>query len=171
MPNYLQTSNNEFGIPDRFVEPVRNALTAAAAIGPAGLFGGLDAVAVGAVWTTLFIAIKDKSNSTLGSDPKRICGGIAAGVAQYYIGCKIASWLCFLIPGVGPVIGVGVSSIVNVYFTYRFACAMIDLMNNSTSFSKDDKYIIERITQMIAKFTSTDEVKKIWNIYRTWVKK
>ena len=155
MSQSIQVSN-QYGIPPRFVESVRNALTAAAAIGPAGLFGGLDAVAVGAVWTTLFISIKDKSNSKLGSDPKRICGGIAAGVAQYYVGCKIASWLCFLIPGVGPVIGVGVSSIVNVYFTYRFATVMIDLMNNATSFSKDDDKIIERVTKMIAKFPSTD---------------
>ncbi len=161
---------NTFNIPEKFVPATRNALTAAAAIGPAGLFGGIDAVAVGAVWTTLFLSIRSKSNYSLGADPKRICTGVASGIASYYIGCKIASWLCFLIPAVGPVIGVGVSSIVNVYFTYRFAITSIELMNNSTAFSKDDDKIVERITRMLAKFPSTSEIKEIWDIYRTWVK-
>lgn len=160
-----------FDIPEKFIPMVRNALTAAAAIGPAGLFGGIDTVAVGAVWTTLFIAIKGKSDYKLGTNPKRICAGVAAGVASYYIGCKIASWLCFIIPGVGPVIGVGVSSIVNVYFTYRFAKLLIELMNDRSAFTSSDDKIIERLTSMIARFPSTNEVKQIWNIYRTWVKK
>jgi hypothetical protein len=49
-----------------------------------GLFGGIDAVGVGAVWATMFLAIRNRAGSDLGTDPKRICVGAASGIARYY---------------------------------------------------------------------------------------
>ena len=80
-------------IPYSYKSIVKNALIAAAAVGPLGIFGALDTVGVGAVWTTMFLAIRDKSNTKLGVNPKRICAGVASGIAGYYIGCKAATWL------------------------------------------------------------------------------
>lgn len=52
-------------IPQSYVSIVKTALVASAGISPLGLFGALDTVGVGAVWTTMFVAIRNKSNSTL----------------------------------------------------------------------------------------------------------
>lgn len=75
-------------IPTQYIPTVKKALIAGAAVAPAGLFGGLDTVGVGATWATMFYAIRSKAGSTLGADPKRICVGVASGIARYYIGFK-----------------------------------------------------------------------------------
>ena len=89
-------------IPSKYIPIVKNSLIAAAAVAPAGIFGGLDTVGVGATWAAMFIAIRNRAGSTLGADPKRICIGVASGIARYYIGCKAATFAFFLVPGVGP---------------------------------------------------------------------
>lgn len=75
---------------------VKKELIAAAGVEPLGLLGNIDAVGVGAVWTTLFIALRKKSGTTIGNDPKRICVGVASGIARYYLGCKAATYAFFL---------------------------------------------------------------------------
>lgn len=153
----------EYKITDKYRSIVKTALIAAAAIGPVGLFGGIDAVAVGGVWTTMFFAIRQKANSSFGSDPKRIAGAVALGIVKYYLGCKLASYACFLIPGVGVFAAMGVSSICNIYFTYSFATILIELMDTKRYYSDDD--IIQEIINLIKKLPSTDEVKEIYSIY------
>lgn len=166
----IQLSTSEFGIPAKFVKPVRTALTAAAAAGPVGLLGAWDTVAVGAVWTNLFFDLQELSDKKLSSDPKRVITGVASGVVQYIVGCKIASWACFLIPGAGAVAGVAMSTIVNVYFTFRLAKILIDLMNNDGSIFSDDNDIINKILNSLRKMPSMREVREIWSIYKTWVR-
>lgn len=150
-------------IPQKYRSIVKTALIAAAAIGPVGLFGGIDAVAVGGVWATMFYAIRQKSNSSFGSDPKRIAGAVAMGIVKYYLGCKLASYACFLIPGVGIFAAMGVSSVCNIYFTYNFASILIDLMDRKSYYSDND--IIQEIINLIKKLPSVDEVKEIYDIY------
>lgn len=82
-------------IPYKYRDIVRKELIAAAGVSPLGLFGNIDAVGVGAVWTTMFIALREKSNSTVGGDPKRICVGVASGIARYYLACKAATYAFF----------------------------------------------------------------------------
>ena len=106
-------------IPYKYVSIVKMALIAAAGVYPLGILGAIDAVGVGTVWTTMFIAIRKKSNSTLGADPKRICVGAASGIAKYYLGCKAATYAFFLVPGVGPfaaiAAAIGISAVCNIY--------------------------------------------------------
>lgn len=151
-------------ISEKYYEIVKKSLIAAAAIGPLGLFGGLDTVAVGGVWTTMFFAIRKKANSSFGSDPKRIAGAVAVGIAKYYIGCKLATYTCFLIPGAGIFIGMGVSALCNVYFTYNFASILIELMDTKNYYSDDD--IIKEIIGLLKKLPSVDEIKEIVKIYK-----
>ena len=75
------------------VEVVRDAKNQMVAI---CFIENIDAVGVGAVWTTLFIALRKKSGTTIGNDPKRICVGVASGIARYYLGCKAATYAFFL---------------------------------------------------------------------------
>ena len=46
------------------------------------------------------------------------------GLGGYYAGCKMATKLFHLIPGAGTLLAMGISSLANVIFTYRFALAL-----------------------------------------------
>lgn len=151
-------------IPEEYVETVRKSLIAAAAAGPLGVFGAADTVAIAGIWTTMFLSIRKKANSYLGVDPKRIAGGVASGIVKYYIGCKLATYACFLIPGAGIFTGMGVSSICNIYFTYNFASILIQLMDTKPNYNEDD--IIREIINLIKKMPSVEEIKEIVYIYK-----
>mgnify|MGYP007069908944 CR=1 FL=1 len=155
-------------IPYSYVSIVKTALIAAAGVSPLGLLGGIDAVGVGAVWTTMFLAIRNKSGSTLGADPKRICVGAASGIARYYLGCKAATYAFFLVPGVGPFAAVaaaiGISAICNIYFTYAFAVTAIELFEKSY-YSDED--VIDFFIRHLKKLPTASEVKEIAAIYQS----
>ena len=155
-------------IPSQYVSIVKKSLVAAAAVAPAGLFGGLDTVGVGATWATMFVAIRNKAGSSLGADPKRICVGVASGIARYYIGCKAATYAFFLVPGVGPfaaiAAAIGISGICNIYFTYSFAATLIELFEKKIY--KDDE-IISFFIDHLKKLPNATEVKEIIKIYQS----
>ena len=155
-------------IPNPYVSIVKNALIAAAGVSPLGLFGGIDAVGVGAVWATMFVAIRNQSGSTLGTDPKRICVGVASGIARYYLGCKAATYAFFLVPGVGPIVAVfaalGISAVCNIYFTYAFAVTSIELFEKSY-YSDED--VIDFFIRHLKKLPTATEVKEIAAIYQS----
>ena len=155
-------------IPSQYIPIVKKSLIAAAAVAPAGLFGGLDTVGVGATWATMIFAIRNKAGSTLGSDPKRICVGVASGIARYYIGCKAATFAFFLVPGVGPFAAVaaaiGISGICNIYFTYSFAATLIELFEKRVY---NDDEIIDFFINHLKKLPNATEVKEIVNIYQS----
>ena len=151
----------------QYIPIVQKSLMAAAAVSPLGLFGSLDTAGVGAVWATMFIAIRNKAGSSLGADPKRICVGVASGIARYYIGCKAATFAFFLVPGVGPfaaiAAAIGISGMCNIYFTYSFAATLIELFEKKIY--KDDD-IITFFINHLKKLPNADEVKEIIKIYK-----
>lgn len=155
-------------IPKQYVPIVKKALVAAAGICPLGFFGMLDAIGVGTVWTTMFFAIRDKANSSFGNDPKRIAIAVATGITKYYIACKAATFACFCIPGLGlavaAIAALGISAVCNIYFTYSFAAALIELMNKP-SYSDDD--IISSFLDLLKRLPNVSEVKEIAEIYKS----
>ena len=154
-------------IPSKYIPIVKNSLIAAAAVAPAGIFGGLDTVGVGATWAAMFIAIRNRAGSNLGADPKRICIGVASGIARYYIGCKAATFAFFLVPGVGPfaaiAAAIGISGICNIYFTYSFAATLIELFEKRIY---DDDEIISFVINHLKKLPNASEVREIIKIYQ-----
>ena len=155
-------------IPYKYKSIVKKNVIAAAGVSPLGLFGSLDTVGVGAVWTTMFIALREKSASTIGSDPKRICVGFVSGIARYYLACKAATYAFFLVPGVGPIAaiaaGIGISGICNIYFTYTFAVCLIELFEKP---NYNDKEIITFFIDHLKKLPTADEVQEIYRIYKS----
>lgn len=155
-------------IPYKYKSIVKKSVIAAAGVSPLGFFGSLDTVGVGAVWTTMFIALREKSASTIGGDPKRICVGVASGIARYYLACKAATYAFFLVPGVGPIAaiaaGIGISGICNIYFTYTFAACLIELFEKP---NYNDKEIITFFIDHLKKLPTADEVQEIYRIYKS----
>lgn len=155
-------------IPYKHRTIVKTALIAAAGVSPLGLLGNIDAVGVGAVWTTMFISLREKSASSVGYDPKRICVGVASGIARYYLGCKAATYAFFLVPGVGPIAGIaagiGISAICNIYFTYSFAACLIELFEKP---NYNDNEIISFFINHLKRLPTAEEVQEIYHIYTT----
>lgn len=155
-------------IPYTYTSIVKTALVAAAGVSPLGLLGALDTIGVGTVWTTMFLAIREKAGSSLGADPKRICIGVASGIARYYLGCKAATYAFFLVPGIGPFVAVvaaiGISAVCNIYFTYSFAATLIELFGKS-NYNDDD--VITFFINHLKKLPNSDEVKEIAEIYQS----
>lgn len=155
-------------IPSRYVSIVKKSLLAAVGVAPLGILGSLDTIGVGTTWAAMFIAIRDKTGSSLGADPKRICVGVASGIARYYIGCKAATFAFFLVPGVGPFAAVaaaiGISGICNIYFTYSFAATLIELFEKPI-YNDDD--IITFFINHLKKMPNAEEVQEIIKIYKS----
>lgn len=155
-------------IPLKYRSIVKKELIAAAGVSPLGLLGNIDAVGVGAVWTTMFIALRERSASSIGGDPKRICVGVASGIARYYLACKAATYAFFLVPGVGPIAaiaaGLGISAVCNIYFTYSFAATLIELFEKP---NYNDKEVISFFIDHLKKLPSADEVQEIYRIYNS----
>lgn len=76
---------------------VRNGITAAAAAGPLGLLGSLDTAAVAGIWTTMIVAINEKSSQKI-DNVADFVKSVAAGFCSYYIGCKAANMIVSLFP-------------------------------------------------------------------------
>lgn len=155
-------------IPSQYIKIVKNSLVAAAGVAPLGILGALDTVGVGTTWATMFFAIRNKAGSSLGADPRRICVGVASGIARYYIGCKAATFAFFLVPGVGPFAAVaaaiGISGICNIYFTYSFAATLIELFEKP---KYNDNEIIDFFIEHLKKLPNSSEVKEIIKIYKS----
>lgn len=163
----MQSAQQIKRIPLKYISIVKNSLVAAAGVAPLGIFGALDTVGVGATWAAMFIAIRNKAGTQLGADPKRICVGVASGIARYYIGCKAATFAFFLVPGVGPFAAVaaaiGISGICNIYFTYSFAATLIELFQKPIY---NDNDIITFFINHLKKLPNATEIKEIIEIYR-----
>lgn len=155
-------------IPSKYVSIVKDSLIASAAISPLGLFGALDTAGIGALWATMFLGIRKSAGSSLGADPKRICIGVASGIARYWLGCKAATYAFFLVPGVGPFVAIaaaiGISGVCNIYFTYSFAATLIELFEKG-HYNDDD--IITFFVNHLKKLPNSEEVKEIVSIYQS----
>lgn len=113
-------------IDTRFQEIVRKGVVAATAAGPLGAFAGpFDASAIGGIWSTMLVAIAKKSGHNVdGRFATKFIGLVGAGAAAYYGGCKAATWLFHFIPGAGTLAAMGISTLMNALFTYRFGVAV-----------------------------------------------
>lgn len=107
---------------------VRNGITVTAAAGPLGLFGTVDTAAVVGIWTTMIIAINEKSTRKI-DNVTDFVKSVAAGFCSYYIGCKAANMIVSLFPE-GIILGVATSTATNIYFTYRMAEIVVEMLNS-----------------------------------------
>jgi NAD-dependent dihydropyrimidine dehydrogenase PreA subunit len=147
------------------VDALGTALVAAAAVGPLGVIGAVDTVAIGGIWSALFFAIYSKSNQKNLNVPS-VVKAIVGGFVQYIIGCKVATSLVSLIPGAGIFIGISASTIVNVYFTYRFALISAEVLNDEDAYTLNDTELISRVLKKLCQFPSFSEIKAVWAIYK-----
>ena len=113
-------------IPENMREDVKFAILEAGAFGPIGAFStAADVGAIATVWGyLLFKYTKQYGFKLENDDAVKICTTALLGLGGYYAGCKMATKLFHIIPGAGTLLAMGISSLANVIFTYRFALAL-----------------------------------------------
>ena len=113
-------------IPKNMREDVKFAILEAGAFGPIGAFSTVaDVGAIATVWGyLLFKYTKQYGYKLENDDAVKICTTALLGLGGYYAGCKMATKLFHIIPGAGTLLAMGISSLANVIFTYRFALAL-----------------------------------------------
>ena len=113
-------------IPENMREDVKFAILEAGAFGPIGAFStAADVGAIATVWGyLLFKYTKQYGYKLEKDDAVKICTTALLGLGGYYAGCKMATKLFHIIPGAGTLLAMGISSLANVIFTYRFALAL-----------------------------------------------
>ena len=113
-------------IPEKHRHKARNALLAAACCGPLGpVTAAGDVAAIAGVWgKCLYNVAKDEGRKMDANTAIGICKSVLLGAAGYYVGCKTATKFFLMIPGAGLFAAMGVSSLTNVIFTYRFILAL-----------------------------------------------
>lgn len=114
-------------IPTEYRQMVRTAMLSAGALGPLGAFTtAADVVAIAGVWGTLLMSIAEQEGLTMTKEAAvKVGSGVALGLGGYYSGCKLATKLFLAIPGAGPFIACGCSTLANYILTYYFALAVI----------------------------------------------
>ena len=143
------------------------AIAAAAAAGPLGsLTGPADMIAVTGIWTTLLISMMNKAECKISpKNAKTIATAVATGAVSYYVGCKVASWMFYLIPFAGVAGAIGISTAANILFTYRFGLSIASMIEKNIVDCRDKSLLLEIATPLFRKLPSIGELREIKTIY------
>lgn len=119
-------------IPAALRPAAKRAILATGALGPIGAFSSTADIASIAGWWGYLLAQYSKyyGYSLDSESAKKICSSALLGMGAYYVGCKAATRLFNLIPMAGPPAAMGISSLTNVVFTYRFAVTLSRIFAN-----------------------------------------
>ena len=125
-------------IPAKYISAAKKALIAAAGCGPLGAFSGAaDAAAITGIWGALLYTVACGEHVEMDKKAAaQICKSVLLGTAGYYAGCKMATRLFSLIPGAGTLLGMGISALTNILFTYRFALTVCTVFSADRSGTK-----------------------------------
>ena len=152
-------------IPSALRADVKLAVFEAGILGPIGAFSSIaDVASIAGWWGFLLVQYSKYYGIQLDLEAaKKVCSTALLGMGGYYLGCKTATKLFHLIPGAGTLAAMGISSLQNVIFTYRFAVTLTRIFREGTvSFDTLSNSIIGMFAGTGAGFLS---VKNIWDLY------
>ena len=94
----------------------------------------------------------------------QICKSVLLGVAGYYAGCKMVTRLFNFIPGAGTLLGMGISALTNILFTYRFALTACTVFSANRPGTKAGQWAVEIISAFRGNGTLRDvkEIAVLW---------
>lgn len=162
-------ASNSLALRPPFDDCVRKAILASAAAGPLGVVPGpVDILAVCGIWTPMIIAISQKSARKI-DNPADFCKSLATGLVSYIVGCKVAQQIFNLLPG-GIFVGVTLSTVTNVYFTYRVAEVIINLLNDDKLAENTSVNYCKLALRILKKRPTLAEAYALKFIFTNWIK-
>lgn len=143
------TTDDNMEIPYTLRADAKLTIAETGLLGPIGAFSSVaDIASIAGWWGYLLVQYAKYYGMTLDKeDAKKICSTALLGMGGYYLGCKTASKLFHLIPGAGSLAAMGISSLQNIIFTYRFAITLTRIFSNG---NLDYDTLVESIKFMFA---------------------
>ena len=113
-------------IPEALKKDVKLTILETGAMGTIGVFSSAaDVMSIAGSWGYLLMRYARYYRYTIDLEmAKKLCVTVLLGMGGYYFGCKTATRLFHIIPGAGTLAAMGISSLQNVIFTYRFAVTL-----------------------------------------------
>ena len=123
--------NDNMEIPYALRVDVKLAIAETGLLGPIGAFSSVaDVASIAGWWGYLLVQYSKHYGVALDKEAaKKICSTALLGMGGYYLGCKTATKLFHMIPGAGTLAAMGISSLQNIIFTYRFAITLTRIFN------------------------------------------
>ena len=153
-------------IPSKYRGGAQIALIAAASVGPLGSLSSVaDIASIAGIWGTYLYGVGLGEGYSLDKDGAvKICKAALLCMGGYYVGCKTATKIFWLIPGAGWLAAMGVSALANILFTYRFALTVCTVFDNR-NVNLDAGELAENIKNMFTGNGIADDVREIIDIY------
>ncbi len=153
-------------IPYRHREATRIALIAAAGAGPVGaFFTAADVASIAGIWGACLYSVAENEGCSLDKDTAiGICKSALLGMSAYYVGCKTATKFFLLIPGAGIIAAMGVSSMTNIIFTYRFVLTLCTIFSENKNHLNLEN-LEDNIKSMFKGNGALKDIKDIIDIY------
>lgn len=113
-------------IPYELRDDTKLAIIETGLLGPLGAFSTVaDVASIAVWWGFLLVEYTSHYGGQIGKEEaKKICSSALIGMGGYYTGCKMATKFFHFIPGAGTLMAMGISSLTNMIFTYRFSVAL-----------------------------------------------
>lgn len=155
-------------LPTKYRGITKKALAAAAGCGPLGvLSGAADMAAIAGIWGTyLYSAARMEQVEMSRETAVQICKTVLLGAAGYYAGCTMANRILVFIPCAGPLLGMGVSSLANVLFTYRFALTVSQVLSRGKANTK----VMQLAGEIKSMFRGNGAVRDMKEIALLWAR-
>ena len=153
-------------IPDMHRSATQKALLAAGAAGPIGAFTtATDVASIAAIWGACLYSVAKKEGYQLDKETATgICKTALLGMSGYYVGCKTATKIFHLIPGAGTIMAMGVSSLTNIIFTYRYVLTLCNIFSEKKTSLKLE-HLADNIKSMFRGNGAFKDGKDIIDIY------
>ena len=121
----------ETEIPKELRPITKKILTAVGMAGTIGAFStAADVATIAGSWGTLMVTYAKYYGLSLDEESAtKLATTTILGLRGYYAGCKLAAKMFHLIPGLGTIAAMGISSFQNMVFTYRFATILVRLFS------------------------------------------
>lgn len=154
-------------IPGRHRGSAQIALIASAGVGPLGSLSSVaDVAAIAGIWGTYLYSVSAKEGLCLDRDSAvKICKSALLGMGGYYVGCKTATKIFWAIPLAGWLAAMGVSTVTNILFTYRFALTVCTMFSSNCA-ALEIGEMADNIKNMFAGNGIADDVRQIVDIYK-----
>lgn len=145
------------------------AVIVAAGLGAGTVFvPGADIALCGGTWTTMMVAIADRSghdeNSAFWG---KVLTSVGMGAAGYWAASKIFTGVLFyVIPGAGSITAATLNALLNGLYTWRLGNSFANLFDKSGVDLSDARAIASYLRGALAPIPTYAEVRHVWELIR-----
>lgn len=156
---------------EEYDQILRRSFSAALATGPLALspVPNSDMVAMAGIWSGMMVAISRKNGHELNPGvAKKVALSVTTGVAAYWTGSKMFTWVLAKVPGIGTVTGTGINGILNGSYTLWLGLAFIDLFEKKDVDLTDVTFVTQFVSEAMKPRVGGEKVARVRAFFKRW---